>query len=128
MLRKQILVVDDEKEIRDILELTFKDAGYYVLAVATGEEAIDVFAKETIPVVFLDIKLPGLSGFDICHEMKQINPNAYIIAMTGYTDLFDQQKCLSAGFDYYFPKPFRFKHLMQLARDALEKVDWWKKY
>jgi len=126
-MRKQILVVDDEKEIRDILELTFKDAGFLVRSIATGEDAVEVFKNEDYFVVFLDIKLTGLSGFDICKEMKRIRPNSYIIAMTGYTDLFNQDKCLKAGFDYYFPKPFKFDLLMQLARNALEKVEWWRK-
>ncbi len=128
VMRKQILVVDDEKEIREILEITFKDAGFFVTAVGTGEEAIEIFKNGEYLVVFLDVRLPGLSGFDICQEMKKIKPHAYIVAMTGYTDLFDQKKCLEAGFDYYFPKPFRFKHLMELARNALERVEWWKKY
>ncbi len=126
-MRKEILVVDDEKEIRDILELTFKDAGFNVRSVATGEEAVEIFTNENYLVVFLDIKLPGLSGFDICKEMKRIRPNSFIIAMTGYTDLFNQDKCIGSGFDYYFPKPFKFNLLMQLARDALEKVEWWRK-
>jgi len=126
-MRKEILVVDDEKEIRDILELTFKDAGFIVRSVASGEEAVEIFKNEDYFVVFLDIKLPGLSGFDICKEMKQIKPKSFIIAMTGYTDLFNQDKCIGAGFDYYFPKPFNFNHLMQLARDALGKVEWWRK-
>ncbi|HPG38016.1 MAG TPA: response regulator [bacterium] len=126
-MRKQILVVDDEKQIRDILELTFKDAGFFVRCAGSGEEAIELFKNEDYVIVFLDVKLPGLSGFDICSEMKRLKPQAYIVAMTGYTDLFNQNKCMESGFDYYFPKPFKFNLLMQLARDALEKIEWWKK-
>jgi DNA-binding response OmpR family regulator len=126
-MRKQILVVDDEKQICDILELTFKDAGFFVRCASSGEEAIELFKNEDFVIVFLDVKLPGLSGFDICMEMKKLKPNSFIVAMTGYTDLFNQNKCLTSGFDYYFPKPFKFNLLMQLARDALEKIEWWKK-
>jgi CheY-like chemotaxis protein len=122
---KKILVVDDELSIRDLFADTFNDAGYEVRAAETGEQALKILAKERIDVIFLDLRLFGMNGIELCRNIRKTNPISIIYAMTGWAALFEIEECREAGFDDFFTKPLRYETLLRALEEAFEKIDRW---
>ena len=125
-MEKKILVVDDEELIRNILKEAFGNAGYIVRTVGNAEKAMEILRQESIMVMYLDLKLPGISGTELCEQLRIQNPLAIIHAITGYTDLFGLLKCRKAGFDDFFKKPVTIKLLLESAQEAFKKLDRWR--
>jgi len=123
---KKILIVDDEKDIRDVLEEVFSYHGYEPICAGDAEEALRLFAPD-IQVIFLDLKLPGkMDGLSLCRKIRTLNPAACIFAMTGYATLFELADCRAAGFDDYFTKPTRLELLLMATRQGFDKVKRWR--
>ena len=80
----KILVVDDEAPVRDLFNDLFKNDGYDVKCVATGEESIELVTKEDFDVVLMDIKLTGISGLEALKRIKDIKPGIIVIMITGF--------------------------------------------
>ncbi len=126
MIEKMILVVDDEENIRDLLEQAFSPAGYVVRLAESAEEALDILREESIMVMFLDLNLPGMNGMELCKQIRKENPIGIIYALTGYTDLFGLLECRKVGFDDYFSKPVTIKFLLEMAQAAFKKLERWE--
>lgn len=125
-MEKKILVVDDDDTIRTMLEEFFTDFGYIVRTAESAERAIEVLKEESIMVMYIDLKLPGMSGKELCQKIRMQNPLAIISAITGYTDLFGLLECRTAGFDDFFKKPVTIKVLMESAQEAFKKLERWR--
>lgn len=125
-MSKTILVVDDEKEIRTLLEHVFLKEGYAVRTAECAESALKLLEKEKIHVIFLDLNLPEMNGIELCSIIRKIMPMAVIHAITGYASLFELSDCREAGFDDYFVKPISLKTLRKVTNDAFLKLDRWK--
>ena len=125
MARRKILVVDDDTSVRELLEKAFRQAGYAVLSAASGHEALALLAREPVPVMFLDLNMPRMTGIELCRLIREIYPVACIYAMTGYGSTFELLKCREAGFDDYFHKPIELDTLFKAAKEAFEKIDRW---
>jgi len=121
-----ILVVDDEELIRDMLEEVFHRAGYVVRTAEDAEKAIDILREESIMVMYLDLKLPKMSGTELCQQIRVQNPLAVIHAITGYTDLFGLIECRKVGFDDFFEKPVAMDLIMESAEGAFKKLARWR--
>jgi CheY-like chemotaxis protein len=76
--------------------------------------------------MFLDLKLPGMSGIDLCKQIRKENQIAIIHALTGYSNFFGLLECRSAGFDDFFTKPAGLPVLLKTAEHAFEKIERWK--
>ncbi len=127
MNKKQILVVDDEGDIRNMFEQAFSRDGYKVLVAENAEEALKLLKDGKTQVMFLDLNMPGMNGITLCKKIRKNFPIAIIHAVTGYSSLFELADCSEAGFDDYFTKPTDFKILSKAAQDAFEKIDRRKK-
>ncbi len=127
MSQKKILVVDDEKPIRNMLEQAFSRAGYQVQSAESAEEVVALLENDKIHVMFLDLNLPGMNGVELCVKIRKDMPMAIIHALTGYVSLFELVDCRNAGFDDYFVKPVNMTILLKAAEYAFEKLDRWKK-
>jgi len=127
MNEKKIFVVDDEEMIREMLHRAFTRAGYEVCSAGSAEQALDILKEEKIQVMFLDLKLPGMSGLDLCKKIRRDFPVAVIYAITGYASLFELADCREAGFDDYFTKPADLSVILKAAQDAFEKLHRWKR-
>jgi len=125
-VKSKILVVDDEQPIRDSLEKAFTSSGHSVVCAGSAEEALGIVQEERPQVMFLDLKLPGEDGVELCRRIRKDNPVAVMYALTGYTSVFDLVDCRNAGFDDYFVKPVELQTLMRAVNDAFEKLDRWK--
>jgi len=126
-MRYKVLIVDDEAPIRDMLKDAFEGADYTTVCAESGEEALEIIKRENPQVMFLDLKLPGITGVELCRQIKRNCPITCIYAMTGYTSLFDLAECREAGFDDYFVKPVNLAQFFKAAEDAFEKLDRWEK-
>jgi CheY-like chemotaxis protein len=121
------MIVDDEVSIRDLFLSAFSDAGYSVHLAENGEQALHILKQQEIDLIFLDLKLFGMNGIELCRQIKKDRPVSIIYAITGWTGLFEVEECREAGFDDYFTKPFQLDTLFRAVEDAFEKLDRWKK-
>ena len=124
---KRILAVDDEAGIRELFREAFRDQGYEVYLAAGGAEALDILKTTAIDVIFLDLKLFGMNGIELCRQIRKTRPLALIHAMTGWSALFDVEECREAGFDDYFTKPLDFELLYRVVEDAFAKLERWRR-
>ncbi len=126
-VENRILVVDDEQQIRELYTQFFSGAGYQVQTAASAEEAIEIMHKTPYWVMFLDLKLPGMSGVELCRRIRQEYPMAIAYAVTGYASLFELSDCRAAGFEDYFTKPARLGDLLKAAEIAFARIARWRR-
>lgn len=123
----KILVVDDEVSIRNLFETVFTEAGYEILLAEGGKEALVILQLNDIDVIFLDLKLFGMNGIELCRQIRKTKPISMIYAMTGWSALFEIAECREAGFDDFFEKPMDMDKLLELVDQAFERLERWKK-
>ena len=125
-MKQKILIVDDDKSIRNMLEESFVYAGYDVRTAEDAIKAMEILRQESIMVMYFDLKLPGMNGLELCRNVRSQNPLAFICALTGYTDLFGLLGCREAGFDDFFNKPAKLELLLDSAKTAFTRLERWK--
>ncbi len=126
MQARKILIVEDDYIIIDLLKEGFNRAGYTVRRASSAEEALAVLDRESYPVMFFDLKLPKMTGLELCKIVRKNNPMTVIFAVTGYATDFELSDCRRAGFDDYFTKPVELKILFRAALEAFDKIERWK--
>lgn len=116
-----LLFIEDDRDIRAALRLALEDEGYKVLESPDGQSGLKTFASENVDLVLLDLRLPDMSGFDVCRELrsKSLVP---IIMVTAQTDTHDLVAGLEAGADDYVTKPVVAKELAARIRAALRRT------
>jgi len=124
-MKRKILIVDDQEAIRGFFEEAFDDLYYEVQSADSADPALDILARDKIDVIFLDLKLFGMNGIELCKQIRKSNPIAIIYAITGWSGLFDIEECREAGFDDYFTKPIKLDTLYRAVEDAFEKLNRW---
>lgn len=115
-----ILVVDDEHGVRQSFNIVLKDE-YNVLLAGTGAEAIDIFTKNTVDLILLDILLPDINGVDLLEKLKEIDSNTEIIMVTAVKEIPTAVKAIKLGAYEYVNKPFVVDEVLILINRALEK-------
>jgi two-component system, OmpR family, alkaline phosphatase synthesis response regulator PhoP len=123
-VNQTILIVDDEAHLRMLLQQTLEeleDEGVELLTATNGEEAIATIESARPRLVFLDVMMPKLSGFDVCDRAKRTLglTGTYIVLLTAKGQEFDRQRGQEVGADLYMTKPFDPDALLQKARDVL---------
>lgn len=106
---KKILVVDDEAFIRVLLTQTLEDLedqGVEILCAADGQEALEVALAERPNIIFLDVMMPYISGYEVCRKVKEQAPDVHIILLTAKGQAVDKELGAAAGADEYVTKPF----------------------
>ena len=116
----KVLVVDDEKEIADLVELYLKNDGFEVYKFYTGNEALQCVDVQDIDLAILDIMLPDISGLEICQTIRE-NYNFPIIMLTAKETEIDKITGLTIGADDYVTKPFRPLELMSRVKAQLRR-------
>lgn len=119
-----ILIVDDEPHIRLLLEQTLEeleDEGVELLFAENGEQALDIICGRRPELVFLDVMMPRLSGFEVCGKVKlELGlKDVFIIMLTAKGQEFDKEKGKEAGADIYLTKPFNPDEIISKAREIL---------
>jgi two-component system phosphate regulon sensor histidine kinase PhoR len=116
-----VLVVDDEKVIRDGCALSLKPEGYRVVAAENGQQALELLAKEPVHVVLCDLKMPVMGALEVLKEMGVKYPDIPVIIITGHGTVDDAVECMKKGAYDFITKPFRLDHLILCVRRALNK-------
>jgi DNA-binding response OmpR family regulator len=117
----KVLVVDDDRELLGILAFTFRQAGYFVVEAADGEQALRIVDEERPDLIVLDVNLPGLSGFDVCKRVREDSP-VPILMLTVRGEESDVVQGLDLGADDYMAKPFSPQTLLARVRALLRRV------
>ena len=120
MAETRILVVDDEKEIADLIEIYLVSDGYKVFKANNAEEGLEILEKEEIHLVLLDIMMPGMSGLDMCKKIRETNNIPIIMLSAKSTDL-DKILGLGTGADDYVTKPFNPLELTARVKSQLRR-------
>lgn len=95
--KRSVLIVDDDKNILDVLKLWFAEEGYACEAVTDAQEALAIIEKDTFDVVFTDIVLPGIDGLELTKKIKELKPGTKVVVMTGFSGDFSYDKAMEAG-------------------------------
>ena len=120
-MRYQILVVEDQPEIRTIVEKYLLKEGYAVLSAGDGLEALALFNSSTVHLVLLDVMMPGIDGFEVLSEIRKVS-EIPVIMLTARQSEVDRVKGFRAGVDDYVVKPFSTSELMLRIRRLLQRV------
>lgn len=119
---ERILVVEDDHAVQKALRRLFEAEGYGVQVASDGHMAVEMFRTTTPSAVVLDLRLPGLSGREVCREFKQHAPAVPIIVLSATTDVSDKVLLLELGADDYVTKPFSPRELLARIRVALRRT------
>ena len=120
---RRMLIVDDERDVCDCLEQYFRARGFAVVSVFSGEEALDRLEADSVDVILLDILLPGLSGIEVLRRVRERNPRARIVMVTGVDEAELRRKAHAYGAIAYVTKPFDFSDLTWSAVFAEPPTD-----
>src|SRR3990172_130574 len=120
MAEERILVVDDEYLIRWTLQQNLEKEGYQVILAETGEEAINKLEAEAPDLVLLDVKLPGMDGFEVLEKMLRIDRDIVPIMITAYEDVERVVRAIRLGAFDYIAKPFDFDKVRLSIQKAFE--------
>jgi CheY-like chemotaxis protein len=121
---KKVLIADDEAFIRLLIEQTLEDIDgieIEVLSAENGADALQKILAQAPALVFLDVMMPRMNGFDVCREVKQTAgmQQVYIVLLTAKGQEYDRQIGMEAGADLYMTKPFDPDELLELAQRVL---------
>ncbi len=118
-----ILIVDDEKNLRWSLRIALEERGHTVDEVASGEECLDLLAISPRDLVFLDVRLPGRDGMEVLQEIRRHHADSIVIMMSAYGEADSISDAMRLGAYYFLPKPFELKKVIALVGDAMVNVE-----
>lgn len=118
----QVLIVDDEKIVRNLLQLSLQRMGYTVTCATDGPEALAAFIQQKYDLVLLDILMPGVDGFEVCAQLRRISA-VPIVMLTALNRPDDIVRGLELGADTYITKPFTFKEVEARIRAILRRAN-----
>lgn len=121
---REVLVVEDEPQMRALLSDNLEFEGYHVTAVDSGEEALAEMSRRTVSLVLVDLMLPGMSGFTLCERLRGQGTRVPIIILTARTHERDRIRGLDLGADDYVSKPFSVRELLARVRAQVRRDDW----
>ncbi len=117
-----VLVIEDNRTMQRAIQRLFAAESFEVRVASDGLSALESFRHDTPTAVILDLKLPGLSGRDLCREFKTIAPNVPVVIVSANSDVDDKVLLLELGADDYVTKPFSPKELLARVRRALRRT------
>ena len=117
-----VLVVDDEQDIRDASERILSRIGYQVQKASRGDEALDILKKNSIDIVLLDLKMPGMDGMEILARIRERSTEIQVIVITGYATVETAIEAMKQGAYDFIPKPFEPDQLRIVVNRAWEKI------
>ena len=121
----KVLVVDDDKTIRFMVVHALTKGGHQVIEAENGEQGLQMAKAERPDLVLLDVMMPGLSGMDVCSQLKN-DPDTKsipIFMLTGKTQIQDIEEALAAGADNYISKPIDPNRLMRVIEVKLKNIN-----
>ena len=120
MNRRTILIVDDDQSLRRVMEMQLEEIGCQVLAAASGREALEILASRAVPVVLTDLKMPGMSGLELLHQVRKEHPETAVLVITAYGTVESAVAAMREGAYDYLTKPLDYSQLAIVVNRALE--------
>ena len=121
MAKARVLVVDDEKSMRDLLSITLEKEGYDVLTAAGGEAAIEALRRDVTDAVITDLRMPKVDGLQVLRAAKEISPDVAVIVITAVASTETAVEAMKLGAYDYITKPFKLDEVSLIVRNALER-------
>lgn len=120
-MKKKILVVDDEKNIRITLRMCLSGEGYEIDTAEDGEEGLKKAEKEKYDLIFLDIKMLGMSGMEVLEELRKRENNVNVVMMTAYGTIEDAVRAMKLQAVDFISKPFTPGEIREIAKKVFER-------
>ncbi|KAB2836929.1 MAG: sigma-54-dependent Fis family transcriptional regulator [Candidatus Brocadia sp.] len=117
----KILVVEDQKNMRESLMIAFKRAGYTADSVESGEKAVEVQNAHAYDLAIVDLKMENMDGLEVLSRIKHINPSTEVVVMTAYGTIDSAIQAMRRGAYDYVTKPFQLSDILSVVERALEK-------
>jgi two-component system alkaline phosphatase synthesis response regulator PhoP len=117
----KILIVEDQKDVLEVLEFNLKQEGYRVATADCGEIALKLAAQQPFSLILLDVMLPGMNGLDVCRELRAKGVDTPSIMLTAKGEEVDRVVGLELGADDYVTKPFSLRELLARVRARLRR-------
>ena len=118
---KTVLIVDDDEGMRDTLTAILR-RDYRVLRAATGESALAILGRDTVDVVLLDVRLPGIGGFDVLREIKESQRLVEVIMISAINEVETAVRAMKLGAYHYITKDFEYDAVLSLVRNASDRT------
>jgi two-component system phosphate regulon response regulator PhoB len=122
-----LLIADDEPAILDLVRFTLEDPQVRIVEASDGATALELAQQARPDVALLDVKMPRLSGLDVCRRLRALPECAHtrVVLLTAAAQAQDRQRGLAAGADHYLTKPFSPLALLTLVRSLMPEVSIW---
>ena len=121
MAHRDILIVDDDRQVREVLHQIFISAGYNCLLASDGREGVEVFKASRPPLVVTDLKMPGMTGIELLQQVRAVDGDAAVIVLTGAADVKTAIASLKLGAHDFIMKPVNIDELLIATERALER-------
>jgi DNA-binding NtrC family response regulator len=118
----RILIVDDNREIRSILEEYLREEGYQAEGAGDGQEALEMHHETPFDLIITDLNMPGMTGIELIKEINKNDKGTEFIIITGYASLDTAIEAVKAGAFDYIVKPFRIEELKVVIKNVKDKV------
>jgi two-component system, OmpR family, alkaline phosphatase synthesis response regulator PhoP len=118
---ERILVIEDDHAVQKALKRLFEAEGFAVDIASSGTAGMDLFRTARPAALVLDLRLPGMSGQDVCREIKQVSPALPVVVLSAKSDVMDKVLLLEMGADDYVTKPFSPRELLARVRSAMRR-------
>jgi len=125
-MRRKILIVDDDKEIRKLVEIYLRNEGFDTISASDGIEALSVLEKETVDMIVLDVMMPRMDGIQTCMRIRE-NNNIPILMLSAKSEDMDKILGITSGADDYLSKPFNPLELVARVKSQLRRQEMFKK-
>jgi two-component system, OmpR family, phosphate regulon sensor histidine kinase PhoR len=122
MKRQTILLVDDEKVVREGCRRAFAAEGFRVLVAVNGQEAVEALAREPVDVVLCDLRMPVMGAFGVLEQVIEQHPEVPLIIITGKGTIANAVECMRRGAYDFVTKPFRIYDLIAVVKRAINKL------
>ena len=126
--KKRILIVDDDTEIRDLLEFDIASSGYFVDTAADGMEGLNKALNNKYDLILLDVMMPKMNGFDVCKNIRQAKNNVPILMLTAKGTIGDKTSGFDSGADDYLVKPFDCEDLANKVNELISDDNKWSSF
>lgn len=120
-----ILIVDDNSEIREVINILLSGEGYTVEEAADGSQAVQKISEREYDLIILDVMMPGLNGYQTCMEIRK-NSNAPVLFLSARSQVEDKTMGFSSGGDDYLPKPFSYNELVGRVKALMRRYQVYK--
>lgn len=120
-MQNYLLVVDDEDDIRDLLEFDLSHSGYIVDTAKDGQEALEKALENSYDLILLDVMMPKMNGYEVCKRLRAVKPSIPILMLTAKGTIQDKTAGFNSGVDDYIVKPFDVQEVVLRVRALLRR-------